>query len=46
MDSTENSIPVKSVMKFIMRSENEIHSEIHGNTKAHNEKHILFIKSG
>ena len=46
MDFTENSIPVKSVMKFIMKSANEIHSEIHDNPKAHNEKHMLFMKSG
>ena len=46
MDFTVNSIPVKSVMKFIMKSANEIHSEIHDNPKAHNEKHMLFMKSG
>ena len=46
MDFTENSIPVKSVMKFIMKSANEIHSEIHHNPKAHNGKHMLFMKSG
>ena len=37
---------MKSVMKFIMKSANEIHSEIHDNPKAHNEKHMLFMKSG
>ena len=42
MDLTENSIPVKSVMKFIMKSANEIHH----NPKAHNEKLMLFMKSG
>ena len=42
MDFTEKSIPVESVMK----SANEIHSEIHDNPKAHNEKHMLFMKSG
>ena len=46
MDFTENSIPVESVMKFIMKSANEIHSEIHDNPKAHNEKYMLFMKSG
>ena len=46
MDFTENSIPVESVMKFIMKSANEIHSEIHDNPKARNEKHMLFMKSG
>ena len=46
MDFTEDSISVKSVMKFIMKSANEIHSEIHDNPKAHNEKHMLFMKSG
>ena len=46
MDFTENSIPVESVMKFIMKSANEIHSEIHDNPKARNEKHMLFLKSG
>ena len=46
MDFTVDSIPVKSVMKFIMKSANEIHSEIHHNSKAHNEKHMLFMKSG
>ena len=46
MDFTENSIPVKSVMKFIMKSANEIHSEIHDSPKVHNEKHMLFMKSG
>ena len=45
-DFTENSIPVKSVMKLIIKSANEIHSEIHDNPKAHNEKHMLFMKSG
>ena len=44
MDLTENSIPVKSVMKFIMKS-NQIYSEIHHNPKAHNEKHMIFMKS-
>ena len=29
MDFTVDSILVKSVMKFIMKSANEIHSEIH-----------------
>ena len=29
MDFTLESIPVKSVMKLIMKSANEIHSEIH-----------------
>ena len=46
MDLTENSIPVKSVMKFIMKSANEIHGEIHHKPKAHNEKLMLFMKSG
>ena len=46
IDLTENSIPVKSVMKFVMKSVNEIHIEIHHNTKFHNEKHMLFMKSG
>ena len=46
MDSTVDSIPVKSVMKFIMKWANEIHSEIHDNPKAHNEKCMLFMKSG
>ena len=46
MDFTVDSIPVKSVMKFIMKSGNKIHSKIHDNPKAHNEKHMLYIKSG
>ena len=29
MDFTVDSIPVKSVMKFIMKPANEIYSEIH-----------------
>ena len=46
MDLNVDSIPMKSVMKFIMKSANEIHSEIHDNPKAHNENHTLFMKSG
>ena len=39
MDFTVDSIPVKSVMKFIMKSANEIHSEIH------NEILLILVKS-
>ena len=48
MDFTvEFHIPVKSVIKFIMKSAKEIHSEIHDNPKAHNEKRTQYImKSG
>ena len=45
MDFTVDSIPVTSVMKFIMKLGNEIQSKIH-NPKALNEKHMVFIKSG
>ena len=39
MDFTVDSIPVKSVMKFMMKSENEIHSEIY------NEILLIWVKS-
>ena len=39
MDFTVDSIPVKSVMKFIMKSANEIYSEIH------NEILLISVKS-
>ena len=39
MDFTLHSIPVKSIIKFIMKSANEIHSEIH------NEILLILVKS-
>ena len=39
MDFIVHSIPVKSVIKFIMKSANEIHSEIH------NEILLILVKS-
>ena len=39
MDFTVDTIPVKSVMKFIMKSANEIPSEIH------NEILLILVKS-
>ena len=42
MNLTENSIPVKSVMKFIMNSANEIHSEIHNEILLTSVKSVEF----
>ena len=39
MDFTVHSISVKSVIKFIMKSANEIHSEIH------NEILLILVKT-
>ena len=39
MDFTVDSIPVKSLIKFIMKSANEIHSEIY------NEILLISVKS-